>query len=84
MTSDVVTVDGRTVVVRVMVKYGSLESRPWRDLWVIRFAEDGRCCSFEEWPFAPDSPMGTSQVLRHGLLASATDGRCGTRAESLI
>jgi hypothetical protein len=58
MSSDLVTVDGRTAVVRVLVKYGPLGSRPWRDLWVIRFAEDGRCCSFEEWPFAPDQPAG--------------------------
>lgn len=58
MSSDVVTVDGGTAVVRVLVKYGALGSRPWRDLWVLRFADDGRCSSFEEWPFAPDQPDG--------------------------
>ena len=25
----------------------------WRDLWVIRFDDDGRCVAFEGWPFAP-------------------------------
>lgn len=58
MSSEVVTVDGGTAVVRVLVKYGALGSRPWRDLWVLRFAEGGRCSSFEEWPFAPDQPDG--------------------------
>ena len=58
MTSEVVAVDGRTAVVRVAVGYGDLGSRPWRDLWVIRFAGDGRCSCFEEWPFAPEQPDG--------------------------
>ena len=58
MSSDVVTVDGGTAVVRVLVNYGALASRLWRDLWVIQFAQDGRCSSFEEWPFAPDQPDG--------------------------
>ena len=30
----------------------------WRDLWVLRFDDDGRCRAFEEWPFAPDQPDG--------------------------
>ncbi len=58
MSSNVVTVDAGTAVVRVLVKYGALGRRPWRDLWVLSFAEDGRCSSFEEWPFAPDQPSG--------------------------
>jgi ketosteroid isomerase-like protein len=58
MTSDVVTVDGRIAVVRVLVRYGVGESKAWRDLWVLGFAEDARCSSFEEWPFAPDQPDG--------------------------
>ena len=58
MSSDVLTVHGRTAVVRVLVRYGALGNRPWRDLWVLRLAEDGRCSSFEEWPFAPDQPDG--------------------------
>jgi hypothetical protein len=58
LTSDVVTVDGGTAVVRVAVTYGPLGNQHWRDLWVVQFAEDGRCSSFEEWPFAPDQPDG--------------------------
>jgi hypothetical protein len=30
----------------------------WRDLWIIDFADDGRCRAFVEWPFAPDRPDG--------------------------
>lgn len=53
MSSAVVAVDGMTAVVRVEVGYE--HGRPWRDLWVLRFAEDGRVAAFEEWPFAPDT-----------------------------
>ena len=58
MSSEVVMVDADRAVVRVMVGYGAQARRPWRDLWLLRFAEDGRCSSFEEWPFAPDQPDG--------------------------
>ncbi len=58
MSSDVVAVDGRTAVVRVSVSYGDPDRSRWRDLWVLRFAEDNRCESFEEWPFAPGQPDG--------------------------
>jgi hypothetical protein len=57
MSSDVVAVEGATAVVRVHVEYAA-SGRPWRDLWVLRFAGDGRCSSFEEWPFAPGQPDG--------------------------
>jgi uncharacterized protein (TIGR02246 family) len=56
MTSDVVAVDGDTAVVRVHVRYGPPRKKEWLDLWIIRYAEDGRCRAFEEWPFAPDRP----------------------------
>ncbi|MCY9556104.1 hypothetical protein M5W98_31440, partial [Paenibacillus apiarius] len=42
MTSEIVAVDGDPV------------HQEWRDLWIMRFAEDGKCLSFEEWPFAPE------------------------------
>jgi ketosteroid isomerase-like protein len=57
MSSEVVAVDGTTAVVRVFVRYAA-SGRPWRDLWLLRFAADGRCSSFEEWPFAPGQPDG--------------------------
>lgn len=58
MDAEVVAVDADTAVVRVTVGYERHPERPWRDLWVIRFAAGGRCASFEEWPFAPDTPDG--------------------------
>jgi ketosteroid isomerase-like protein len=60
MTSDIVAVDGDTAVVRLEVRYGDPARQEYRqeyrDLWVIRFAADGRCVSFEEWPFWPGQP----------------------------
>jgi hypothetical protein len=58
MSSDVVAVDGDTAVVRIFVEYGPAGAGRWRDLWVLRFAPDGRCSSFEEWPFAPNQRDG--------------------------
>jgi SnoaL-like domain len=56
MTSSVVAVDERVAVVRVEVRYESASPSEYRDLWVIRFAPDGRCATFEEWPFWPGQP----------------------------
>jgi ketosteroid isomerase-like protein len=53
MASEIVAVDGDTAVVRVEVRYQAPKAREFRDLWVIRFGDDGRCRWFEEWPFAP-------------------------------
>lgn len=53
MTSEVVAVDGDTAVVRVEVRYGDPVTEEFRDLWIARFADDGRCQAFEEWPFWP-------------------------------
>lgn len=58
MTSEVVAVDGDTAVVRVAVDYGAPGASRWRDLWVLSFADDGRCAAFEEWPFAPGQEDG--------------------------
>jgi ketosteroid isomerase-like protein len=55
ITYEVVAVDGALGVVRVAVDYR--RSR-WRDLWVVRFADDGRCREFEEWPFRPGQDDG--------------------------
>ena len=56
MTSEVVAADGDTAVVRVEVGYGDPVRQEYRDLWILRFAADGRCASFEEWPFWPGQP----------------------------
>ena len=56
MSSEIVAVDGDTAVVRVEVEYGEPDHEEFRDLWIIRFAEDGRCRVFEEWWASPDGP----------------------------
>ena len=53
MTSEVVAIEGDTAVARIEVRYGEPDPQEWRDLWVMSFAPDGRCASFEEWPFSP-------------------------------
>jgi ketosteroid isomerase-like protein len=60
MTSEVVAVEGDTGVVRVEVRYGEPLRNLYRDLWVIRLREDGRCTSFEEWPFWPPGTPGSA------------------------
>jgi ketosteroid isomerase-like protein len=57
MASDIIAVEGATAVVRVEVRYGDPVTEEWRDLWLVRFAADGRCARFEEWPFAPKRPQ---------------------------
>ncbi|MEV4624949.1 nuclear transport factor 2 family protein [Micromonospora sp. NPDC049523] len=61
MASEVVAVDGNTAVVRVQVHYGEPTNQEFRDLWIVRFADDGRCRAFEEWPFWPPRSPDTSQ-----------------------
>ncbi len=56
MRSEIVALDGDTAVVRVEVEYGDPVEQEYRDLWVVRFADDGRCRWFEEWPFWPGKP----------------------------
>ena len=56
MSHRVLAVEGATAVVRVEVDYGT--GNRWRDLWVLTFDAEGRCASFEEWPFAPGQRDG--------------------------
>ena len=56
MASEIVAVDGDTAVARVEVHYGKPLNQEYRDLWIVRFAADGRCAWFEEWPFWPGQP----------------------------
>lgn len=53
MRHETIAVDGDTAVVLVEVRYGGPEPTEYRDLWVIGFDADGRCRTFEEWPFWP-------------------------------
>jgi hypothetical protein len=54
MTWEIVAVDGDTGIVRVEVRYGPPRQEHYRDLWVVRLRDDGRCFHFEEWPQWPD------------------------------
>jgi mannose-6-phosphate isomerase-like protein (cupin superfamily) len=53
MTAEVVACQGATGVARVLVRYGDPLVQEYLDLWVVRFAGDGRADRFEEWPFWP-------------------------------
>jgi ketosteroid isomerase-like protein len=59
MTREVVAVDGDTAVARVVVRYGEPLRQEYTDLWVLRFAADGRVREFEEWPFWPGAPWSS-------------------------
>ena len=50
----VVAVEGRQAVVRLLVRYGDPVRQEYRDLWLLRFADDGRVSDFEEWAYWPD------------------------------
>jgi ketosteroid isomerase-like protein len=58
--SAIVAVEDATAVVRLTVRYGDPVELEYRDLWVVRFAADGRCEHFEEWPFWPDQPIAAT------------------------
>ena len=54
MTSEVVAIEGDIGVCRVEVRYKDPPQREYKDLWIVRLDETGRCTHFEEWPFWPD------------------------------
>ena len=56
MDSRVVAVDSDVAVVRVDVRYETPRLQEYRDLWVLRFAVDGRVADFEEWAYWPGRP----------------------------
>ncbi|MGY1776855.1 hypothetical protein ACI8AV_13430 [Geodermatophilus sp. SYSU D00804] len=53
MAAEPVAVEGRDAVVRLEVRYGAPAPQEYRDLWVLRFADDGRVEDFEEWAYWP-------------------------------
>jgi hypothetical protein len=53
MAARPIAVEGRNAVVRVDVAYGDPVGQEYRDLWVLRFASDGRVEDFEEWAYWP-------------------------------
>lgn len=56
MTVALVAVEGRDAVVRVTVRYEPPTGQEYCDLWVLRFAADGRVEDFEEWAYWPGRP----------------------------
>jgi len=56
VATDILAVEGPTAVVRAEVRYGDPPRQEYRDLWIIRLADDGRCTWFEEWPYWPGRP----------------------------
>ena len=53
MSAEPVAVEGNDAVVRVEVRYGEPVRQEYVDLWVLRFAADGRVEDFEEWAYWP-------------------------------
>jgi ketosteroid isomerase-like protein len=62
LITKILAVDGPTAVVRAEVSYGDPPRQEYRDLWVIRLADDGRCTWFEEWPFWPGKPYSAQDA----------------------
>ncbi|RXR25055.1 nuclear transport factor 2 family protein [Oerskovia turbata] len=56
MTAQPVAVDGLAAVVRVEVRYAGPRPQEYRDLWILRFADDGRVADFAEWAYWPSKP----------------------------
>ncbi len=56
MDRELVAADRDVAVLRVEIWYGDPVQQEYRDLWIVRFAPDGRCSAFEEWPFWPEQP----------------------------
>lgn len=56
--AEIVAVEGDTGVARVDVRYGAPREISYKDLWIVALDEDGRCTSFEEWPFWPPESAG--------------------------
>jgi hypothetical protein len=58
MHSEIVAVEADTGVVRVAVHYEDPHQQEYRDLWIVRLDEAGRCVHFEEWTFWPEGTPG--------------------------
>jgi ketosteroid isomerase-like protein len=56
VAAEPVAVEGRNAVVRLEVRYETPALQEYRDVWLLRFADDGRVEHFEEWAFWPDKP----------------------------
>lgn len=70
MHFEIVAVEADTGVTRVTVHYEDPRQQEYRDLWIIRLDEHGRCFHFEEWPFWP---AGTPGVMSRGAEAETME-----------
>ncbi len=61
MAARVVAVDGDVAVVRVDVQYLTPTEQEYRDVWLLRFAPDGRVADFEEWAYWPGKPYSAAE-----------------------
>lgn len=61
VSAEPVAVEGRDAVVRLEVHYGEPNRQEYRDLWVLRFADDGRVEDFEEWAYWPGKPYTAAE-----------------------
>ena len=68
MAAGILAVDGATGVARVFVRY-AVPEQEYLNLWIARFARDGRCRWFEEWPFWPGKPWLAAQDQGAGWAA---------------
>lgn len=67
MATEVLAVEGDTAVVRAEVRYGDPIRQEYRDLWILRFDDDGLCSLFEEWPYWPGRPYSARDETSAGL-----------------
>jgi len=79
MSAEVVACQGDTGVARVQVRYGDPLMQEYLDLWVVRFAADGRASRFEEWPFWPTH--GRSPARTEPVVLGRDDVRAGRYGE---
>lgn len=56
LATEILAVEGTIAVVRAEVRYGNPLRQEYRDLWILRLDDGGRCTSFEEWPYWPGRP----------------------------
>lgn len=56
LAAEVLAVDGAVAVVRALVRYLEPTPQEYTDLWLLRFAADGRVEDFEEWAYWPGKP----------------------------
>lgn len=60
VAAEPVAVEGDSAVVRLEVRYTGSEDQECRDLWLLRFAADGRVAHFEEWAYWPGKPYSAA------------------------